>query len=632
MDLTFKNVLKGVNNETYSKELLSSIDDITSLIILCSISFVNPPAAIVGAIANKLLLKKTITNIGNQFIKQFGKTTIDVRNYEIAYILIHFTSFFDTLSDKFPSIIREIGLSNSDKLFIINQGINTSKPNIEDLAEFKKYNTEIGDYELQKISSINKLSPEEYLIKLYDKLSEGFIDFLKKLMLWDNISLENREIMISEINDLKIEAINKFENQLITLTIKNSGFRSWLNRNENKQIETQIKSIANLVNDSTIICSIPTSINAHIRKIQKIDPNLDVEIKYDGNSITEYLKPKNPDNLKISIKSKNKEEIKNFFDYGKQIRFKPFEIDVIGSKYIEKRIKDVENLVIELRKKHYTSNIQLIINEPELCEVFIFTGSTYFGNKNSTFEGSSLNDSLKVQMRLRNIKKLSVENFTLRYDLFSWRDNNILSLKHFDKLLKFFNFIENDISFTIKFSLEENEIFSGKIKLAKNKLTIFNKLDLINDCRIISRYFRINPLLPEFETLENHRDYIEMIKQLISSEIYCVKKVNKNITLNVKFSKSFIAHRKVNVSNAYDLMLVSQSNSINFFGESIDVGTLIWLYSNWKITKNEEPNNDQNDNSTLQLIKLEDSTIKVFIKPKEMQINIEQNEVEYESH
>ena len=99
MELTFKNVLRALKKDNNYSEILNLTNNITSLLILCSISVINPTAAIVASISHSLLLKDKVSEIGKSLISHFKKFhSIDTSTFEIAYVLIHFTSFLSCRS------------------------------------------------------------------------------------------------------------------------------------------------------------------------------------------------------------------------------------------------------------------------------------------------------------------------------------------------------------------------------------------------------------------------------------------------------------------------------------------------------------------------------------------------------
>ena len=234
MELNFKSILKMLNKEKKYSVILENIDNITSLIILCSISVVNPAAAIVASIGHSLLIKDKVSKIRKSLIDHFKDIEINTSIFEMAYVLIHFTSFFDALSENFPDLIKESGLTETNKKFIIKKKLKQNKQKVEDLASFSNYDTELSNYEIYKISDFNILKPNKYLIELFEKLTEGFIEFIKCLVIWDELNETQQEKLVIDIRNIKGNAINKFENQLTTLSSEIDGFDKWLIRSEHK--------------------------------------------------------------------------------------------------------------------------------------------------------------------------------------------------------------------------------------------------------------------------------------------------------------------------------------------------------------------------------------------------------------
>jgi len=234
MELNFKSILKKMKKEDQYSVIIENVNDITSLVILCSISIVNPTAAMVASISHSLLIKDKLTKIGQSLLEHFKDIEKSTTLFEIAYVLIHFSSFFDTLDEIFPDLLKNTKLSDIDKKFIIKRKLESAKQLIKDSDNFDEFDTSISNFELIKLSKSNLLNPKINLTQLYDLLIEGFIKFIQCLAIWDELDETQRDRLIGDINNIKENALIKFENQLITLSSEIEGFDKWLSRSEHK--------------------------------------------------------------------------------------------------------------------------------------------------------------------------------------------------------------------------------------------------------------------------------------------------------------------------------------------------------------------------------------------------------------
>lgn len=617
MRLTFKNVLKNLNKTENYNEILDQVNNITTLLILCS-AFINPSVALVASFASSILAKNKITSLGKYIISHFKKTELNTISFEISYILIHYTSFFDALKEHFPELLKSIELTETDKFFIIkNQSLDDSV-NINNIDDFVQIDRELSLYELEKKAQVDILEPEKYLSELFDKLIDGFICLIRRLKIWDELNQTLKDNLCNKLRDLKVKSIRKFDNQLITLCSEVKGFDTWLNRLEHRQLLEGLNSLQNTIDSKEIISSLQTSLDAHIDNIKNIDPNLDVEINIRNKQITEYFVPHKPISLEMEFPdSKNKLKFQKFIENEKIIRYKSSEIKITGSEYFNQILNKKDVSHIELKKHPKHSNIVFIFNKNSDKPEFInIKGLTYFGTKNSIFEGKALNGLINIKMKLRNIKTISIVNFSINFDLSLWQGNKFLELLNFDRLNKFCNSLtENDTIFS-QFSINELEIFNGHINLASDRLKIMDTINLIYDCRIISKHFKINPYLTSYEELFEKQRYIDIYKNLIQNNVYIEKSKNYNISLNAYLNENFRENQKEIINENCDFMFISNFDEIDFFDELMPIGKLVWIFSNWKVSDKLIVKEPINSPTKLKLIGQKESDIRVFIKPE----------------
>ena len=114
---------------------------------------------------NSILLKSKVTSLGKYIISHSKKTELNTISFEISYILIHYTSFFDALKENFPELLKSIELTETDKFFIIkNQSLDDSN-NINNIDDFVQIDRELSIYELKKKAEVDILKPEKMIRK-----------------------------------------------------------------------------------------------------------------------------------------------------------------------------------------------------------------------------------------------------------------------------------------------------------------------------------------------------------------------------------------------------------------------------------------------------------------------------------
>lgn len=80
---------------------------------------------------------------------------------------------------------------------------------------------------------------------------------------------------------------------------------------------------------------------------------------------------------------------------------------------------------------------------------------------------------------------------------------------------------------------------------------------------------------------------------------------------------AFKENHTVDLRQKYDFLLVSNSKEVEFFGENLEIGELIWLYKKWTLANNFLESVSNDSSSDIKLKGEEGTQIIVFVKPTE---------------
>ncbi len=252
--LSFNDVSKFIKKGNKdNSELIEDIDALSSLLILLSPFIFTCPATtalgVIGVLSNLLGVKDGVIQVSKRvFDKVTGKMDDDeieqLHRMQVAYVLICYTAFFDSLNAALPDITKQLKLKFSEKLGLSKQALK----HIEERSETDNTAPNLPDISLQEIELPHPANPHETLkdslIPLYKELGAGFEKFLDGFALWEKADSAIRQETKEILKHLPEQAYERFEAQYFVLAAKYEDFFVWANFHEHQKTRDRLNHLS----------------------------------------------------------------------------------------------------------------------------------------------------------------------------------------------------------------------------------------------------------------------------------------------------------------------------------------------------------------------------------------------------
>lgn len=247
IDFTFNGVYKLVK-DSKNDELKSAFDSLFSVGLLLVPTLICKETSLLIALSSGMHLIGT-----KDVLKDASKKLINCvigdrdKNYrkkyermQMAHVLICFTAFYETIDELLPDLKKEMGLMNSEKLFISEEAIQSFKNSVDERMN-DGISDEILDFSLPFPHPADKYNNHTQLLSsFYEKLKDGFISFLHCLAVWENKEEHKKEETFAILKEIVPQSIKAYKHQYFELAVSFNEFFVWVNNKEHKDIEQKV--------------------------------------------------------------------------------------------------------------------------------------------------------------------------------------------------------------------------------------------------------------------------------------------------------------------------------------------------------------------------------------------------------
>jgi adenylate kinase family enzyme len=249
-NFTFDDVCKFLKDGY--PDLKDDIDAFLSLLILFSpLCFSNPATSTltaIGVISDLLGVKGAIVQLGEKLLKKITSTNDDpvdkYQRMQVAYTLICYTAFFDSLDNTIPDIMSELKLKGSEKKWLSQSAIDKLRgKEDENISEIELPKVIYKELDLPHPANNFDIQKKQ-LIPIYEELSKGFATFLESFAIWENAKDADKAGIMESLKKLPNQAYERFEAQYYFLSTKYEEFYIWGNLHQQKRIREEIKGLS----------------------------------------------------------------------------------------------------------------------------------------------------------------------------------------------------------------------------------------------------------------------------------------------------------------------------------------------------------------------------------------------------
>lgn len=210
---------------------------------------------------------------------------------------------------------------------------------------------------------------------------------------------------------------------------------------------------------------------------------------------------------------------------GKPVHFEPGEFSITGSKLFDNLTEQFASYGVRVEAATTIKcDVVISILNTENTEIHSIHG--LYANMKGGHEELSVDIdlpnsplSIKFKKGLLLAEKPEKEDITISLDLDNWSGQRLMFLSYFDQLCQFSKLINigNKIQFT--FIHQGNQILQGVSNVTEQAYfikQILPYIEMLEDARVISRKFDINPVVPKFETMtQDDAESLAVIREII---------------------------------------------------------------------------------------------------------------------
>jgi len=275
---TFEQVCKLVESDY--PDLKEDFNVLLDLLILFSpLCFSNPATgtiATIGILADLLAVKDGIFKVGERLLTKItgsSKDPIDrYRRMELAYVLICYSAFFDSLEKAIPEIMDKLKLKQSEKQWLSQSALDKlNETGNAGINEQELPETIRKELDLPHPASSSLRVQSNQLLPLYEELSKGFEVFLEDFAIWDNSGNTEKHEINEALKKLPKQAYERFEAQYYSLSQKYNEFFVWANLHEQKETQAKIETLSTyLQNHIELINSQESSVDVGMKRLNDL--------------------------------------------------------------------------------------------------------------------------------------------------------------------------------------------------------------------------------------------------------------------------------------------------------------------------------------------------------------------------
>ncbi len=274
LELTFRDVCTFIKKD--QPDLTGATDNLLGIALICSPLVLGPTALpALGFIS----AKNELTKIGKTVLgaitgKQDDDFLAHQARLEAAYGLICFTAFFEALDRQLPVSAREaIALLPSEKERLAR---NTAG----DLTGAACPGGVAVAQPEQGVASLPVLFPhpaedfaqqERRLLALYERMAQGFLEFVGSLEYWEAAHKDERERVKQAVVKVPKAAVGCFTSQYCELAIRYQDFGVWASLHEHEATRGMVRGLSGYVKQlADLATESRTSTDVGFRKLHAI--------------------------------------------------------------------------------------------------------------------------------------------------------------------------------------------------------------------------------------------------------------------------------------------------------------------------------------------------------------------------
>jgi hypothetical protein len=253
LEITFKQVCDlikkdGKNDPT----LISAIDQLLGLAIVCSPAFLGPAAA---ALLPTLAVKNEIVKLGKGIFetitkKKDGDYVGRQERMQMAYGLLVFTAFFESLDDLMPKPLRDrIRLLETEKILLAKAAVNKAAREPRTSSDTcRGADAPLATIHFSFPHPTESLTQQaERHASLWKQMAQGFGEFIQKLAVWEQADEKEQALMVTWVQAVPEKTASFFEAQYFELSRRFEDFAIWANLQEHKRTTGLIAELSDYV-------------------------------------------------------------------------------------------------------------------------------------------------------------------------------------------------------------------------------------------------------------------------------------------------------------------------------------------------------------------------------------------------
>jgi hypothetical protein len=278
-------------------------------------------------------------------------------------------------------------------------------------------------------------------------------------------------------------------------------------------------------------------------------------------------------------KDKASPKLRDLFERGKQVHFKPGEILVKGSPLFERLEREGGAIQVTVKMDGAVEFIAEAPDGQELGRVSHVPGQFRGGRKELWFEGGYEESPLRVKIGPFNDSGRAT--VSLPIDLQRWEGERLLHLRYFDKILPFFKHLSHARAMKLNCEVQGNHAFTAtSILPADGRLAqLADCLILIDKARKVAKRFDVNPAW-SIDKMDD--DFVEAAEQLLAvfeEGGYKAKRPDIRVTMTCdkQAGTPLVFEQRMEPPNQF---MISSCWVYDLLGEKINTGRLEHVYSN----------------------------------------------------
>lgn len=238
-DITFDDVCKAIKEQgREDPTLIEAADNLLGLALVCS-PVVLGPAAVLALPA--LAVKNELIKIGKSVFEKLTKKKTDDylsrhESMRTAYGLIVFTSFFDALDAGLPKALRDALAKRdaSSATGAVGRAVSTQS----ETATSEAYSVSFP-YLTETLTDQRRRQAT-----LWKRMGRSFVEFVRKQVFYDEAGEEERQALLSGLENIEEKAAERFEAQFFELAGRFEDFAVWANLHAHRETEALIRELS----------------------------------------------------------------------------------------------------------------------------------------------------------------------------------------------------------------------------------------------------------------------------------------------------------------------------------------------------------------------------------------------------